>query len=137
MMPDLNDIFSEDEDMLSDDELLKYLDEKTPEEEKHALEKKMPSSAFENEAIEGLQKFRNKQKLDDYVKQLNKNLHQQIAARKQAKRSRKIKELPMIILVVVIILAICILGYIVIHLYQKNISNNRQQTSYIHPSQHR
>jgi hypothetical protein len=130
-MPDLNDIFSEEEGMLSDEELLKYLDAHTPEEEKHKLEKKMAASSFEQEAVEGLQKFGNQQKLDNYVSQLNKHLQQQLAAKKQHKAKRRIKELPMIILVVIIILTICILGYIVIHLYQNSVASPNRSTSFI------
>jgi CHASE3 domain sensor protein len=119
-MADLNDIFSDEEETLSDDELLKYLDASTPDAEKHAIEKKLADSAFANEAVEGLQHFNSKKKLDDYVQQLNKNLQKELATKKYRKQKRTIKELPLIIVTVVIILLLCVLGYMVIHLYQKH-----------------
>jgi len=122
-MADLNDIFSEEEGTLSDEELRRYLDANTPPEEKHALEKKMGTSSFESEAVEGLQQFQNKTRLDNYVAQLNKNLQQQLATKKRKKQKRAIKDLPMIVIVVVTILALITLAYMVIHLYQKNKAN--------------
>jgi hypothetical protein len=77
------------------------------------------NSVFVNDALEGLQRFNDKEKLDQYVNDLNKNLHQQLAARKQRKQKRKFKDDPWLLLTIIIILALCILGYIVIHLHNK------------------
>ena len=115
-MADLNDIFSEDEKPLNDEELKKYLDEQTPEEEKHAIEKKMAASSFDNDALEGLAAFKNKDKLNEYVSHLNKNLHQKLAAKKTKKEKRKIKDISWIMIAVIIILLLVIVAYIVIRM---------------------
>ncbi len=74
-MDDLKDILSGDAESISEEELVKYLEGSLSNEERHLFEKKTADSSFVNDAIEGLQGFKNKKKLDQYVNQLNKNLH--------------------------------------------------------------
>ena len=114
-MEDLTNILKDD-DNISEEELQKYLSGNISEEEKHAIEKKMADSDFVNDAVEGLQGFTSKQKLNEYVNDLNKDLHQYIAAKKEIKEKRKIKDLSWIIIAVIIILLLCILAYIVIRM---------------------
>jgi len=114
-MEDLTNILKDD-DNISEEELQKYLSGNISEEEKHAIEKKMADSDFVNDAVEGLQGFTSKQKLNEYVNDLNKDLHQYIAGKKEIKEKRKIKDLSWIIIAVIIILLLCILAYIVIRM---------------------
>ena len=118
-MADWKDILSNEEDQVSEDELIKYLEGSLSEEEQHAFEKKTAGSGFTNDAVEGLQQFKNKQKLDEYVSQLNKNLHQQLTTRKQRIEKRRLKDNPWFLLSIIIILAICIIAYLVIHIHNK------------------
>src|SRR5690348_5442316 len=113
-MADWKDILSDKEEEMNDDELMKYLDGDLSEEEKHELEKKITASAFANDAVEGLQEYDNKKDLGQYVQQLNKELHQHLADRKLRKQRRKLKDYPWIYIAVIIILGICVLGYVVI-----------------------
>ncbi len=119
-MAELDDIFSNGDEKLSDEALLQYLAGNTSDEEKHAVEKKLNVSSFESEAVEGLEQFKHKESLNDYVQQLNKNLHQQLTQKKQRKEKRKIKEMPLAVITVVIILILCVLGYIAIALFQRS-----------------
>jgi hypothetical protein len=119
-MADLRDILSDDEEQLNEDELRKYLDNNLSEEEKHEFEKKVAASSFDNDAVDGLKSFKNKQRLNDYVNQINKNLEKQLQEKKQKKEKRKIKDFSWIILTVILILFICIIGYFVIHLYSQS-----------------
>ena len=119
-MADWHDILNDDEEQLSQEELMKYLDPSLSEAEKHAIEKKLVNAQFEEEALEGLENFDNSSKLNDYVHQLNKNLQQQLSQKKQRKEKRKIKDISWIIITAVIILAICVLAYVMIHLHRKN-----------------
>lgn len=112
-MEDLTNILRPD-DQLNEEQLKKYVSGETSPEEAHVVEKQMAGSDFVNDAIEGLQAISSKQKLDDYVNQLNKNLHQHLISKKERKNKRKIKELSSIILTIVVILLLCILAYIVI-----------------------
>jgi hypothetical protein len=120
-MADLNDIFKNEKDKLSDEELLKYLDGKASDDEMHAVEKQLNNSNFENDALEGLEKFRHKENLNDYVKHLNNKLHLQLAQKKQRKHKRKIKDLPLAVITVFIILILAVLGFIVVWLFQQRI----------------
>ena len=119
-MADWKDILSENDEDLKSDELINYVEDNLSEEEKHAFEKKVIDSSFVNDAIDGLQKFNRKEDLNEYVQQLNKDLSKQLAAKKQRKQKRKLKENPWIIVTIVILLAICILGYYLVHLHYKN-----------------
>jgi hypothetical protein len=128
-MADLRDILSDDE-QLNEDDLMKYLDDNLSEEKKLEFEKKVAASNFDNDAVDGLKSFKNKQSLNDYVNQINRNLDKQLQLKKQKKEKRKFKDFSWIILTVILILFICIIGYFVIHLYNK--SANRSHTN---PSQ--
>jgi hypothetical protein len=126
-MADLRDILSDDEEQLNEDELMKYLDNNLSEEEKLEFEKKVTGSRFDNDAVDGLKSFKNKQSLNDYVNQINKNLEKQLQLKKQKNEKRKIKGFTWIILTAILILFICVISYFVIHLY--NQSAHRSHTN--------
>ena len=118
-MEDLTNIWTID-DELNEEQLLSYLQGKTSGEDAHLVEKQMADDAFVNDAIEGLQSFKSTKNLNEYVNQLNKKLQQQLEAKKQKKEKREIKHLGWIILAVIIILVLCVLGYVVIHMAREN-----------------
>ena len=118
-MADWKYILSNKEEAINEEELLKYLEGNLTEEEKHATEQKMAASSFANDAVEGLQQFDHKKDLKKYVDQLNKNLHQQLNARKLKKQKRRLKDYAWIYIALLIILAFCILGYVVIKMHSK------------------
>jgi hypothetical protein len=117
-MEDLTNIL-EHSDELNEEQLRKYVSGETSAEEMHAVEKQMADSDFVNDAVEGLQAISSKQKLDDYVNQLNKNLHQHLTSKKLIKEKRRIKDLSWIIVAVIVILLLCILAYIVIRMQRE------------------
>ena len=119
-MADLKDILSEENDQPKDDELINYIADNLSEEEKYELEKKIVDSSFVNDAVEGLQKFDQKESLNQYVQQLNKNLHQQLAIKKQRKEKRRLKENPWLVITIIILLAICLISYYIINLHKRN-----------------
>ena len=118
-MDDLTNIWTI-EDELNEEQLLNYLKGNTSGEDAHLVEKQMADSDFVNDAIEGLQAIKSPKKLDEYVSQLNKKLQQQLEVKKQKKEKREIKHLGWIIMAVIIILVLCILGYVVIHMMHEN-----------------
>lgn len=118
-MPDANHISPNDEE-LSNEQLMSYLQGTLSDDELRAMEKQMENDAFVNEALQGLQQFGSGKKLDEYVKQLNGNLQQQIAAQKQKKERRKLKDMPWIVQAVVIILLLCLLAYFVVSFVYKH-----------------
>lgn len=114
-MEDLTNIWNT-EDELSNEELVNYLKDKLSEEEKHAAEEKILQSSFASDAVEGLQQIQDKQKIDDYVYQLNKHLHQQLAQKKAKHEKRKIKNLQWAIYAVIFIIIVCIAAYFIIRM---------------------
>ena len=123
-MADVTDILNNDDERLSDEELLRYLQQELSERDKHEVEKKLVNDPFERDAAEGLSGIKHKD-LHEHVQQLNKHLHQQLAAKKHKNEKRKIKEIPLLLLAVLLILFICIVSYFVIHLQQKKQENKQ------------
>lgn len=113
-MSDVNDNILNSEEELSDEQLMNYLKGYLSGEDAHDIEEKMIDDSFINDAIEGLQQFSSDRKLDDYVRQLNHHLHQQITAQKQRNYKRRLKDLPWIIQALIIVLLLCMLAYAVI-----------------------
>ena len=119
-MPDWKDILSDNEEQPAGDELMNYLKDELSEDEKHEFEKKTIDSVFVNDAVEGLNTLEDKQRLNQYVQQLNKKLQQQLTTKKQRKQKRATTKNPWIYITAVILLAICVLGYFLIHLHILN-----------------
>lgn len=124
-MADLTNILKGD-DELNEEQLKKYLSGEASAEEIHAVEKSMADDAFVNDAVEGLQDFSSQVKLNDYVTQLNKKLHQHLEQPKERKKKREIKNLSLIIIAAIIILIICVIGYWIIRI-QREKENQRKQ----------
>jgi hypothetical protein len=119
-MEDITNIWTSN-DELNEEQLMQYVKGNAREEDIHAIEKQMADDPFVNDAIEGLQNFTSPKKLDDYVGQLNKKLQQQLDVKKQKKEKREIKHLGWVIFSVVLILVLCVLGFVVIHLLRTHL----------------
>ena len=113
-MSDLKDILNTD-DELNQDDLMKYLRGNASEEERFAIEKQMAESSFVDDAVEGLQHFKDAKAVDDYVQQLNRQLQKYTAIRAARKKRRQLKDNNWLILAIIGILALCIAGYLLIH----------------------
>jgi len=129
-MEDLTNILSSG-DEFTEEQLLSYLQGNTTGEGAHLVEKQMAESDFINDAVEGLQAIKSAKKLDDYVHQLNQKLQQQLEVKKQRKEKREIKHLGWIILAVILILVLCILGYVVIHMARQHELHKHLQSAFI------
>ncbi len=117
-MGDWKDILSDNGERLSEEDLLKYIDDNTPEDEKRRIEHKLDSSPFEADALQGLLQVQNKTQLKKQVNQLNQKL-QQITGKRQRKEKRKINSFELIILTVVLLLFVSIICYAVIILLHR------------------
>jgi anti-sigma factor RsiW len=135
-MADLSNILQSD-DELNEAQLKKYLSGEANAEELHAVEKNMADDDFVNDAVEGLQAFSSEAKLNDYVAQLNKKLHQQLEAPKERKAKRTIKDLPWVILAVIIILLLCIVAVWVIRIQKERQNENNQLKVELYKNQHK
>lgn len=69
-----------------------------------------------NEAIEGLQNFKDPLSTQNYVAQLNSQLKKQISKRKKHLFNRQIKEQSWTIIAIIVVLTISLLAYFTIHL---------------------
>ncbi|QEC67151.1 hypothetical protein FRZ67_07540 [Panacibacter ginsenosidivorans] len=124
-MADLSNILQSNDD-LNEEQLKKYLSGEASAEELHAVEKNMADDPFTNDAVEGLQNFSSEAKLNDYVEQLNKKLHQQLELPKKRKEKRRIKDLSWVIIAVIIILLLCIVAVWVIRIERERQNENNQ-----------
>lgn len=127
-MEDLGNILLND-DELNEEQLKQYLSGDISDEELHNIEKQMADSEFVNDAVEGLQAFSSSNNLDEYVTQLNKNLHQQLESKKQRKEKRKIRNESWIIIAVITILLLCVVAFIVIKMQRDKQENNSTPTN--------
>jgi hypothetical protein len=118
-MADWKDILSDYEEQLSEDELLKYLDDNVSQEERHAIEKRINNSAFESDALQGLLQVKNKKTLQKQLNLLNQKLGQ-LTAKRQRKEKRKIKIFKWVVLTLLILLFTCVVGYIMIRMQDKS-----------------
>jgi len=115
MSDKLKDILSHLSTEVDQETLLKYLEGRLTEEQKHELEKKMLGSEFTDDAMEGLQEIKNKERLSSLVDQLNRDLHKKLEKKKKQGERFRFKDKPWIYIAIVIILLLIVLSYVVIH----------------------
>lgn len=113
-MSNLTNILNHDEE-LSSEELLRYLHGQATEEERFTIEKQMADSAFVNEAIEGLQHFRDPEQAKIYMEQLNRQLQKQTDKKILRRKKRKLKDQNWLTVAILAILLLCVTGYLLIH----------------------
>lgn len=113
-MDDLINILSNSNKDIDNQKLMDYLSGQLSGEEKHELEKQMSDSDLLNDAVEGLEHFKNPKDIGIFVAQLNANLHSQIEKKKLHKRNRTFKDQPWVYLTIVLILSLIIICFIVI-----------------------
>lgn len=114
MNPDLFNILSNSNKDIDNQKLMDYLNNKLSAPEKQELEKLMAGSSFTNDALEGLQHIKDKNKLQAYVDQLNKELHNHLQKKKLRREKKRLPEYSWIYFTIVFILVLCIAGYIII-----------------------
>ncbi len=123
MNDDLLNILSNSNKDIDNQKLIDYLSDKLSDEEKHTIEEAMIDSEMMNDAMEGLDGFKNKKEVSALVEQLNTNLKKQLEKKKLKKLKRKIKDLPWLYLTIVLILIIILIGFLVI---RKSLDNEKQ-----------
>jgi len=70
---------------------------------------------FTDDAMEGLQEIKNKEKISSLVEQLNRDLHKKLEKKKKKREKLRLKDQPWLYIAVFIILLLIVLSYIVIH----------------------
>lgn len=114
-MSDIKNILSKGPEP-SEEALKKYLEGTATPEERFAVENKMADEAFMNDAVEGLQNFKSQQLARDYVKDINKQIQKQTSRKKRRRIRRQMEDQNWTLISILLILILCLLGYLVIHL---------------------
>jgi len=114
-MTDWKDILPGKDELLTDEDLLKYLHANISEEEKDNFERKIISS-FESDALDGLQQIKDKDLLQSHVKQLHQKLPQLLRSKKKRPEKKLLQDFQWTVLALVLLLFICVLGYFIIHI---------------------
>ena len=91
-----------------------YLSGKLSGDALHELERSMAGDEFLNDAVEGLQQIGDKKDMQSYVDELNAAMQKSLQKKKQRRLRRRIKEEPWTYLAIILVIVLCVLGYIVI-----------------------
>src|SRR4051812_5993225 len=100
----LKDILSNSNKDIDNQHLMDYLSNQLSATDQHNIEKKMVEDEFTNDAVEGLQQFKDQKEITSYVEQLNNDLKKKLGKNKSRKDKRKWKDQPWIYLAIVLIL---------------------------------
>ena len=117
MSDDLKDILSNLNKDIEQEKLLDYLDKKLSAAEAHEVEKQMADDEFMNDAVEGLEHFKNKKNLSLLVEQLNNELKKQTEKKKKKKETRRLRDQPWLYISLVTLLVLIIISFILIKKY--------------------
>ena len=117
MSDDLKDILSNLNKDIEQEKLLDYLNKNLSADEAHEVEKQMADDEFMNDAVEGLENFKDKKDVSLMVQQLNSELKKQTAKKKARKEKRRLKDQPWLYITIVTLLILVIVAYVVIKKY--------------------
>jgi len=117
MSDELKNILSNLNKEIEQEKLLDYLNKKLSATDAHEVEKQMAEDEFMNDAVEGLDNFKDKKDLSLYVEQLNQELKKQLDKKKRRKEKRKLKEQPWVYFTIVLILVLIITCFVLVRKY--------------------
>jgi len=115
MKENLKDILSNLNPEIDQETLLLYLQGKLSPEKQHELEMQMMDDEFNADAMEGLDGFRDKQKVAFLVEQLNNELKKKTEKKKSFRKKLELKTDPTIWVAIAIILILIVISYLIIH----------------------
>ncbi|MBS1779760.1 MAG: hypothetical protein JST70_10585 [Bacteroidetes bacterium] len=116
-MGELSNIWNDPAGKLPEDKLLAYLEGRLSPDEQHEVEQWLAREGMESDAVEGLKALRADESKET-VSRINYRLRQALGT-KTKRRTSTIIENKWALLAVVIVLLLCIVGYIVINLTKK------------------
>jgi hypothetical protein len=117
MSDDLKDILSNLNPDIDQETLLRYLQGTLSAEKQHEVEKKIMDHEFEADAVEGLEQFQDKKKIQDMVLQLNRDLKKKTEKKNKYKNARKAALDPWVILAIILVLVLVVISYFIIRRY--------------------
>ena len=114
MADNLKDILSHLSSEVDQETLLLYLQGKLSEMQQHEVEKKLMQDEFNEDALEGLQAFKDKEQLQYMVEMLNRDLKKKTARKKKRREKMRYKDQPWLYISLLILILLIVLCYIVI-----------------------
>ena len=111
MSENYKDILSNLSTEVDQETLLLYLQGKLSEEKKHEVEKQLLKDDFNDEAVDGLQEFKDKEQLQYMVEMLNRDLKKRTQKKKQRREKMKIKDQPWLYVSILILIILVVLCY--------------------------
>jgi hypothetical protein len=114
MSENYKDILSNLSTSVDQETLLLYLQGKLAENKKHEVEKLLLQNEFDDEALEGLQEFKDKEQLQYMVEMLNRDLKKKTEKKKRRREKLNIKDQPWLYVSILILIIILSLVYIYI-----------------------
>ena len=117
MQENLKDILSNLSTEVDQETLLLYLQGKLSAEQQHEVEKKMMDNEFAIDALEGLQNFKDQQRLQVLVDQLKKDLRKKTEKKKAYSEKRKLVLEPWIVIAIILVLVLVVISYFIIRRY--------------------
>lgn len=114
MSENLKDILSNLSSEVDQETLLLYLQGKLSELQKHEVEKKLMKDEFNDDALEGLREFKDKEQLQYMVEMLNRDLKKKTENKKKRREKMQLKEQPWLYISLLILILLIVISYIVI-----------------------
>ena len=114
MSDNYKDILSNLSTEVDQETLMLYLQGKLSEEKKHEVEKILLQNEFEEEALEGLQEFKDKEQLQYMTEMLNRDLKKKTEKKKKRREKMQLKDQPWLYISILILLMLIVISYIVI-----------------------
>ena len=118
MNKDLLNILSNNNKDIDNQQLMDYLAGKLSEDQKHAIEMQLTNNDFMSDAVEGLENVKDKQDINVFVEQLNRDLHKKLLKKKEKKQKRKLPQQRWVYAAIILILALLIATWLMIVKYQ-------------------
>lgn len=113
------DILSNLSTEVDQETLLLYLQDKLSEDQKHEVEKVLLQNEFEEEAMEGLQEFKDKEQLRYMAEMLNRELKKKTEKKKKHREKMQLKEQPWLYISILILLLLIVLSFLIIQKLSK------------------
>jgi hypothetical protein len=114
MSANLKDILSHLSTDIDQETLLLYLQDKLSEDKKHEVEKKLLENEFANDALEGLQEMKDKQRIAFVVDALNRDLKKRTEKKRHRREKLRLKDQTWLYISIIIIILLIIISYIVV-----------------------
>lgn len=106
---------------LDPQKLMDYLEGKLSDKEKHEVESVLADSAFMDDAAEGLNEMKDKQKIASILFELNNQLHKKTQQRRKLQFSNRLPFPGWLIFTTVTIILLIVLAYIIFRMYTTSI----------------